>query len=115
MSTMTYKGYHARVAFEAEDCVFAGRIAGINDVVTFEGESVGELRAAFEDAVDDYLATCAEVGKSPEKPYSGKIMFRVAPEVHARAALAAELSGVSLNQWAERALDDAARASLPVR
>ncbi|CAI9121476.1 type II toxin-antitoxin system HicB family antitoxin [Brytella acorum] len=108
MSVMIYKGYSARVEFEAEDGVFAGRIAGINDVVTFEGESVAELTAAFHSAVDDYIETCAGIGRSPDKPYSGRVMFRIAPEVHARAALAAELAGVSLNQWAERVLDKAA-------
>ncbi|MFW7268822.1 type II toxin-antitoxin system HicB family antitoxin [Gluconacetobacter sp. Hr-1-5] len=115
MSTMTYKGYHARVEFEAADQVFAGRIAGINDIITFEADNVKDLTAAFHDAVDDYVETCAEVGKAPEKPYSGKMMFRVAPEVHASAALAAELQGKSLNQWAEEAIRAAAAGSLEQR
>lgn len=109
MSAMTYKGYHARVEFEPNDGVFAGRLAGINDIITFEADTVKGLEEAFREAVDDYLATCQSLGKDPQKPYSGKMMFRVAPEVHARAALAAELSGTSLNQWAEKALDEAAR------
>ena len=50
---------------------------------------------------------------SPERPYSGRMMFRVAPEVHASAALAAQLSGKSLNQWAEEALRDAAARVRP--
>lgn len=112
MSAMSYKGYHARVEFSAEDGVFAGRIAGIGDIITFEGESVTELKTAFEEAVDDYLATCAEIGKAPQKPYSGKVMFRLSPEVHARASVAAELQGVSLNQWAETALNNAAGKAL---
>ena len=61
------------------------------------------------EAVDDYLATCEKVGKPPERPYSGKVMFRISPEVHARAAIAAQLSGLSMNQWAEKALEEAAR------
>jgi predicted HicB family RNase H-like nuclease len=108
MNTMNYKGYSARVEFDDEDGLFVGRIAGINDVVGFHGESVAELRAAFREAVDDYVETCAKVGKEPQKPYSGKMMFRVAPEVHRKAAQAAELSGKSLNQWAEEALASAA-------
>ena len=63
----------------------------------------------FHEAVEDYLETCAEIGKQPQKPYSGRMMFRVSPEVHRQAALAAELSGKSLNQWAEEVLDRAAR------
>lgn len=111
MSVMTYKGYHARVDFEPNDGVFAGRLAGINDIITFESDNVKGLQAAFHEAVDDYLETCQQIGKDPQKPYSGKMMFRVAPEVHARAALAAELAGTSLNQWAEKALDEAAKAT----
>jgi predicted HicB family RNase H-like nuclease len=35
MSVMSYKGYKARVAFDAEDEIFVGHLAGINDVVGF--------------------------------------------------------------------------------
>ncbi|MBB4576537.1 type II toxin-antitoxin system HicB family antitoxin [Rhizobium lentis] len=108
MNTMTYNGYHARIEFDAEDDVFFGRIAGISDVIGFHGDSVAELKKAFHEAVDDYLETCRKIGKEPQRPYSGKMMFRVAPEVHRRAALAAELSGKSLNQWAEEVLEQAA-------
>ncbi|MBD9498568.1 type II toxin-antitoxin system HicB family antitoxin [Ensifer adhaerens] len=108
MNTMTYNGYHARIEFDAEDELFVGKIAGISDVVGFHGDSVSELKKAFHEAVDDYLETCKSIGKEPQRPYSGKMMFRVAPEVHRRASLAAELSGKSLNQWAEEALDEAA-------
>ncbi|ANL69879.1 HicB family protein (plasmid) [Rhizobium phaseoli] len=108
MNTMTYNGYHARIEFDAEDDVFFGKIAGISDVIGFHGDSVAELKKAFHEAVDDYLETCRKIGKEPQRPYSGKMMFRVAPEVHRRAALAAELSGKSLNQWAEEVLGEAA-------
>lgn len=107
MSAMTYKGYFAAVTFEADDAVFVGRISGIRDQVVFEGESVSELKAEFENAVDDYLATCAERGREPQKPYSGRLMFRVDPALHARVATAADVAGVSLNQWAEKALERA--------
>lgn len=105
---LSYKGYYAAVEFSAEDDLFIGRIAAINDVVTFEGDSVEALKSAFREAVDDYLAACAEIGKRPEKAYSGQLMLRLSPEVHAKAALAAELAGKSLNQWSEEALSAAA-------
>lgn len=104
MNAMTYEGFQARVSFDAADGLFIGHIAGINDVVGFHGETVSELTAAFREAVDDYVATCRMVGKEPEKAYSGKLMLRVAPDVHANAALAAQLAGTSLNQWAEDVL-----------
>ncbi len=108
MNTLSYKGYVARVEFDGDDDLFVGHIAGINDLVGFHADNVEALKHAFHEAVDDYIDTCAKTGKSPEKPYSGRVMFRISPEVHARAALAAELAGVSLNQWAEKALRDAA-------
>ncbi len=104
MNILTYRGLSAAITFDAVDAVLTGRISGINDVVGFHAESPKEIFAAFKEAVDDYFDTCARIGKKPEKPYSGKLMLRVDPRIHARAALAAELSGKSLNQWSEEAL-----------
>lgn len=85
---------------------------GINDVVGFRGESVGELERVFREAVDDYVETCAKVGKQPDKVFSGQVMFRVDPSVHARAELAAQLRGISLNQWTEEAIRARAKVNL---
>jgi predicted HicB family RNase H-like nuclease len=104
-NSLIYKGYAARIEFSSADECFIGHIAGIKDVVGFHGESVSELKAAFEDAVNDYLETCIKVGKTPQKPYSGKLMLRIRPEIHAAIATAAELSGQSINQWAAEALN----------
>lgn len=105
---MSYKGYSARVEYDDEDGIFTGRIAGIRDGVGFHADSVAELREAFHEAVEDYLETCARIGKEPQKAFSGQMMFRVNPELHRRAAVAAELAGKSLNQWAEEVLNRAA-------
>src|SRR5690606_33322249 len=107
-NVMTYKGYSARIEYDDEDGIIFGQIVGIRDGVGFHAESVDDLRSAFHEAVDDYIETRAKVGKEPQKPYSGKMMFRVSPDVHRKAAIAAELSGKSLNQWAEEALAKAA-------
>ena len=107
-STMTHQGYSARIEYDDEDSIFTGRIAGIRDGVGFHADTVEGLRKAFHEAVEDYLETCAKVGKEPQRAYSGQVMFRVDPEVHRRAALAAELAGKSLNQWAEEVLARAA-------
>ncbi|MBU2966730.1 type II toxin-antitoxin system HicB family antitoxin [Amphritea sp. 2_MG-2023] len=104
-NSMLYQGYAARIEFSSEDECFIGHIAGIKDVIGFHGETVSELKAAFEDAVTDYLETCRAVGKAPQKPYSGKLMLRMSPEIHAAVATAAELKGQSINQWASDALN----------
>ncbi|NSY16595.1 type II toxin-antitoxin system HicB family antitoxin [Neorhizobium sp. AL 9.2.2] len=108
-NVMTYKGYSARIDYDDEDGILFGQIAGIRDGVGFHADNVDDLRNAFREAVDDYLETCARIGKDPQKPYSGKVMFRIDPEVHARAARAAELSGKSLNEWAGEVLAKAAK------
>ncbi|WP_026840930.1 type II toxin-antitoxin system HicB family antitoxin [Citrifermentans bremense] len=107
MSTMMHRGYAAKIEYSDEDGCFAGRIAGINDVIGFHAEAVKELKAAFEEAVDDYIATCEKIGRAPQKAYSGKLMLRLPPEVHARAAMMAEAHGMSLNQWAADVLSKA--------
>lgn len=107
---LTYRGYSARIEFDAADGIFFGRIEGLTDVVGFHADTVDDLVAAFHETVDDYFATCAATGKSPEQPYSGKMMLRVDPQIHAASVRAAELAGVSLNQWSEQALAKAAGA-----
>jgi predicted HicB family RNase H-like nuclease len=104
-NSLTYNGYSARIEFSSEDECFIGHIAGIQDVIGFHGETVAELKAAFEESVIDYLETCAQIGKAPQKPYSGKLMLRIPPEIHAAVATAAELKGQSINQWATDALN----------
>jgi predicted HicB family RNase H-like nuclease len=68
---MKYKGYTGIVEFDEASGVLFGRVIGLRDVITFEGESVAEVIQAFHDSVDVYLEFCAERGESPEKPYSG--------------------------------------------
>ena len=94
---MNYKGFSARIEYSDEDGCFIGRVAGIQDVIGFHGQSVAKLRAAFKESIDDYLETCARVGKQRNKPYAGQFRLRLSPDLHARVALAAESKGKSLN------------------
>lgn len=107
MSVLTYRGYAARVEFDADDHLLVGRLAGITDIVTFHGSSVEELEAAFQAAVNHYLAVSEQTGIPPQKPCSGKLMLRIPPEVHAHAARMAAACGKSLNQWAAEVLANA--------
>jgi predicted HicB family RNase H-like nuclease len=103
-NTMTYKGYTALISFSAEDECLVGRLVGINDIVGFHGDSVEEIRKAFEEAVDFYLESCAESGHEPNKPYSGRVTLRLPPDLHAKLAVQAQISGSSLNSWLVSAL-----------
>ena len=104
---LQYKQYRGFVEYSSEDEVFYGTIHGINDLVTFEGESVKELQASFEEAVDDYLATCLKLGKEPQREFKGQFNVRVSKKVHQAAALKAAELKISLNRFVEIALEKA--------
>ena len=104
MSSMTYKSYKARVEYDDRDDVFVGRVLGLQSILSFEGNSVEALKTAFEEAVNDYLQEGQEKGLPPEKPASGKLLLRLAPELHGQAIVAAKAAGKSLNQWVAEAL-----------
>ena len=106
---MKYKGYTGIVEFDDEAEIFHGEVANLRDVITFQGRSVDELRRAFEESVDDYLAWCAERGKEPDKPFSGKFMVRIDPGIHREISTAAQRSGKSLNAWVAENLAAASR------
>ncbi|MEO5371706.1 MAG: type II toxin-antitoxin system HicB family antitoxin [Magnetococcus sp. DMHC-1] len=107
MIPMMHKGYAARIDYSDEDGCFVGRVAGIKPIITFHGESVADIRQAFRESVDFYLETCAARGDKPEYPFSGKIMARVKPELHARAKSMADATGKSLNQFVTDAIERA--------
>jgi predicted HicB family RNase H-like nuclease len=109
-NTMTYRGYTARVEVDARDDIFVGRVLGISDVINFHATTVESLKKEFRLSIDDYLAWCAEEGRSPKKPASGKLTLRVPPEIHEKAAIAAQSRGKSLNQWATELLEKAVSA-----
>ncbi len=98
---MKYKGYTGVVEFDEESGVLFGRVIGLRDLITFEGDSVAEVTRAFHDSVDVYLELCAERGESPERPFSGNFVLRIDPQLHRAISHAAEERGVSLNALVE--------------
>lgn len=106
--TLEYKGYvSGPIDFDAEDGIFSGVVAGLSDVIHFEGTTAEELRASFEGSIDEYLTICAEKGRTPDKPFSGKMLVRATPELHRKAALRAAAEGISISQWIARQIDAA--------
>lgn len=110
MNSMSYRGYTARMDFDADDKIIVGRVLDIDDIITFHGASVSEFETAMHSAVDSYIAACEQLGQTAEKPASGRLMLRVDPAVHAAAVKASARSGQSLNKWAEKVLLQAAHA-----
>lgn len=105
---MKYKGYAAKVEFDDEAEIFHGEVANLKDVITFQGKSVSELKKAFKDSIDDYLAFCKKRGEEPEKPFSGQFPVRATPEEHQMFYLAAMRAHKSMNMWVREVLRRAA-------
>ncbi len=104
---MEYKGYRAAVQFDYEEHVFHGRVLDTRDVIFFEGTSVEQLIEEFHFSIDDYLAVCAERGREPDKPFSGRIPLKVSSKLHRAATAAAKAEGKSLNAWVAEAIERA--------
>lgn len=102
---LQYKDYYASVHFSSEDEVFYGKILGINDLVSFEGSSVKELKKAFQEAVEDYLETCEQLGKEPNKTYKGTFNVRIPTDLHKEAAVYSALNNISLNDFVKTAIN----------
>lgn len=107
MSVLSYKDYHGCFEYDQEADIFHGQVMNLTDIITFQGRSIDELKQALADSVEDYLEFCAEEGKTPEKPYSGRFNVRLSPKVHQLLALEAARDGVSLNSWVAQTLSKA--------
>ena len=103
---MKYKGYVGKAEYDDDAEIFYGEVIGLRDVVTFKGSSVKELQKSFKESVDDYLAFCKRMERTPDVPLSGKLVLRIPPELHSRAAIAAKSEGKSLNMWVSEAVKD---------
>lgn len=105
-NTITYKNYIGSVEYSQEDNIFHGKINGVNDLVTFEGESVSQLKSEFRKAVEDYVELCKIAGKSPEKSYKGSFNVRITPDLHKELSKQSIKQGLSLNQLVEFAIKE---------
>ncbi|WP_084632080.1 type II toxin-antitoxin system HicB family antitoxin [Oceanospirillum maris] len=94
---MKHKGYLGSVEFDLNQQLLHGKIEAVNDLVTYEAKDIAGLKAAFEEAVDDYLATCEEQGKAPDKSMNGSFNIRIGEELHKKACLRSLEKGCSIN------------------
>jgi predicted HicB family RNase H-like nuclease len=106
---LSYKGFRAKIEFSADDNLFFGHLLSIEDVVSFHGETIKELHAAFEEAVDFHIEVCEKTGRSPKKNYSGKLLFRLPNRLHAEIAEAAGREGKSINEWGKEVFETAVK------
>ncbi len=97
--TLSHKGYTGTVDVSIEDSCLHGKILFIEDMITYEGGTVEELKTSFIEAVDRYISYCEETGKPANKPYSGTFNVRIGQEFHRKAAQEAFRQGVTLNDF----------------
>lgn len=97
MTYLRYKGYIGTIEPELETNTLFGKLAFIRDVVTYEASTIKELEREFQCSVDEYLASCAELGREPNKPCKGSFNVRTGENLHRAAVIAAE--GESLNAF----------------
>jgi len=111
---LIYKDFLDSTHFNAVDEVFFGKIEGIDDLISFEGTSVQELKKSFEQAVDDYIVLCRESGRTIEKSYKGSFNVRIPPDIHKKAKRIAVMKGISLNQLIQKAVEEEVKRELEV-
>ena len=102
---LTYKGFIGSVHFSAQDDVFFGKVEGINDLITFEGDSVKELKDAFHYVIDEHINDCESENIPVEKSYKGSFNLRLTPDLHRRAAITAKAHGSTLNAFVRKAIE----------
>jgi predicted HicB family RNase H-like nuclease len=102
---LTYKEFVGSVHYSTDDEIFFGKIEGIDDLVTFEGASVAELKKSFKESVDDYMELCKRENKAPEKSFKGSFNVRLNPELHKKAYRIAMIEGKTLNQFILQAVE----------
>ena len=102
---ITHKNYVGSVHFSPEDETFFGRIEGIDDLISFEGTTVSELKKSFEEAVDDYIEICQRENRPSEKSFKGSFNVRLNPDLHKKAFRIAMIEGKTLNQFVLQAVE----------
>ncbi len=102
---LQYKDFIGSVHFNAEDEVFYGKIEGVSDLISFEGNSVEDLINSFREAVDDYIAICRKTHKPLHKSYRGSFNVRIPPDLHKKAAEKALSQGIPLNRLVQKAIE----------
>ena len=81
-NVIEYKGYIGSINYSPNDKCFYGKLEMIDDLVTFEATNAQELEDNFHAVVDDYLETCRDLGREPQKVYKGVFNVRIEPELN---------------------------------
>jgi predicted HicB family RNase H-like nuclease len=103
-NTIEYNGYIGSIEYSSEDKCFFGKLEMIDDLVTFEATSADELEENFHAVVDEYIQTCKDLNREPQKTYKGVFNVRIDPELHKKIYKEALKAGISLNAYIQNTL-----------
>ncbi|MBU3918047.1 type II toxin-antitoxin system HicB family antitoxin [bacterium] len=109
-NVLKYKGYVGTVEYSTPDEILFGRVLGIKDSISYEGKTVVDLKEDFQNGIDHYMEVCEKTGKEPEKPFSGKFVVRIPPNVHRDIALKAKKENISINTFVTKVLNQEAQS-----
>lgn len=103
---MKYKGYWAEIKYSDEDECFYGIIEGLKkDSISFEGNTVKELKKDFKEAIDHYLSVCKELNDKPEKQAKGSLNVRLGVDLHNKAKMKSIEKNISINELIKEAVN----------
>jgi predicted HicB family RNase H-like nuclease len=106
MDRLKYKEYYGSVEYSEEDNCLFGKVLGMNKAsITYEGNTLDELREDFKAGIDSYLEACKEMGIKPNKPFSGSLNIRIPSEIHGKVAAIAEDTGTSINAFIRETIE----------
>ncbi len=111
MGTLTYKDYLGTVEYDSQEDCLVGKVLGLPNkvAITYEGQSLSEIRKDFEGAVDDYLDYCNKKGITPQKSYSGSFNIRISSDLHYKIAMIAQQKGETINAFVKQCLENAVK------
>lgn len=104
-NTIEYKNYIGSVEYSDEDKCFFGKVEMIDDLVTFEANTVEDLEKNFQEGINDYINTCQKLGREVQKSYKGVFNVRVSPKLHKLAYQKALKNNISLNALVGKSLE----------
>ena len=102
---LNHKGYTGTIDFSLKDNILFGKIIGIDDLVSYEAENLSQLKKSFKEAVEDYLDNCKEIGKNPDKTFSGTFNVRTSNQLHKKLSFLASSRNMKLNEVVNVACD----------
>ena len=107
MENLKHKGYIGSIDYSEEDNCLFGKVIGLNKVmITYEGNTIQELKDDFIAGVNQYIESCITDGVEPQKSFTGAFNVRVPSDIHAKAVLKAKESGLTLNAFVKTAIEE---------